>query len=178
MSRCPKCKTVDLKMAGRGGTPALRCYQCHGMWISLKEAEELVMRGAIRDPLSMPPERVEVDHVAGLCPEGHGILARARVEGPEPFYLDRCSRCLGVWFDGGEWARLASLHLESNLADLWDPERRRRQLNQRIEAGHRARMVELAGAPLIDEIDALAEKIERHPASRDVAGYLKQKLGV
>jgi len=178
MRHCPKCKTVELKTAGEGGTPVLRCYQCHGMWVSLKEAEDLLMRGAITDPASMLPQKVDADGIAGLCPDGHGIMARARIEGPDPFYLDRCSHCLGIWFDGGEWERLASLHLASNLSDLFDPEHRRRLVSERIESGHRARMIEELGSELVERIDALAETIEAHRGRSEAKGYLKQKLGL
>lgn len=175
---CPKCKTTALKHAGRGGTPVLRCYTCHGMWASLEEAEALVMAGAITDPESMLPQKVQGDGRAGLCPNGHGILARARVDAEEPFYLERCASCRGVWFDAGEWQRLASLQLEKNLADLWDPDRRRLLEQARIEEGHRARMTEVLGAPLIEQIDATVSAIEASPARLEAVGYLAQRLGL
>lgn len=178
MLACPKCKATELKTAGRGGTPVLRCYTCHGMWASLEEAESLLMQGAITDPASMLPQKVQGDALAGLCPHGHGILARARVDGDEPFYLDRCTHCQGLWFDAGEWQRLASLHLEKNLADLWDPERRRRLQQARIEDGHRARMIAALGQPLVDQIEAVTEAIESSPARHEAAGYLAQRLGL
>ena len=177
MLRCPKCKDVELKTAGRGGTPVLRCYSCHGMWVTLAEAEALLMHGAITDPASMLPQKVHGDGLAGLCPHGHGILARARVEADEPFYLERCATCLGVWFDGGEWERLASLQLEKNLADLWDPERRRQRVQARLEEGHRARMIALLGAELVTRIDTLVEAVEASSARSEAAGYLAQRLG-
>lgn len=178
MLACPKCKTSELRTAGRGGTPVLRCYSCHGMWASLEEAEALIMSGAITDPESMLPQKVQGDALAGLCPSGHGILARARVDADEPFYLERCSACHGVWFDAGEWQRLASLHLEKNLADLWDPERRRKLESARIEDGHRARMIEVLGLPLVEQIEAAAAAIEASPARHEAAGYLAQRLGL
>lgn len=177
MSRCPKCKTVDLKTAGPGGTPVLRCYRCHGMWVTIDEARELLTRGAIADPPSMLPQTVGNDDMGGLCPDGHGILSRARVDGPEPFYLERCTRCSGIWFDSGEWAQLASLHLVNHLGDLWDPDRRRQLVEQRLESGHRARMVALVGAELVDRIDRLVSDIDQHPSVREAKGYLMQKLG-
>lgn len=173
---CPKCPGVALRTAGRGGTPVLRCYQCHGMWVTEAEVAALAAEGSVTDPASMLPQKVQGDARAGLCPEGHGILARARVETAEPFFLDRCPTCSGIWFDGGEWQRLSSLHLERNLADLWDPERRRQRHAARLEEGHRGRMVALVGGDLVAEMDAILDAVARSPAPHEAAGYLSQRL--
>jgi Zn-finger nucleic acid-binding protein len=74
--------------------------------------------------LDEPPPRVLNDKKGGVCPFGHGLLAWARVElddGVEVFYLERCSTCSGVFFDDGEWDRLAHSRMLAHLDDLWDP---------------------------------------------------------
>jgi hypothetical protein len=80
--------------------------------------------------------------------------------------------------DGGEWERLASLQLEKNLADLWDPARRRQRVHARLEEGHRAHMIELLGADLVARIDALVEAVDASAARSEAAGYLVQRLGL
>lgn len=174
---CPKCKTVTLRPAGRGGTPVIRCYQCHGMWVTVEEAEALALGGTLLDPYSMLPQKAGGDAITGLCPEGHGLMTRAKVDLEDAFYLERCARCGGIWFDSGEWQKLASSHLVHHLRDLWDPEWHRRMRAERIERGHRERVVELIGEPLVAEIDRLVGSLEGHAERREAVGYLKQKLG-
>ena len=50
MSDCPKCRTIELKRPS-SGTQVLRCYTCHGMWVTPDEAKNLVARFRILQPL-------------------------------------------------------------------------------------------------------------------------------
>ena len=180
---CPKCKTITLRAAGRGGTPVIRCYQCHGMWLRREDAEVLSIGEPIQDPYSMLPRKADADvgdpdAKNGLCPDGHGIMGRARVVLDDTFYVERCSTCHGMWFDAGEWQALADHRLVVELERLFDPEWQRAMRARQIEAGHRARLVTLVGAELVDALDRVTEEILAHPKGREAAGYLKQRLGL
>jgi len=54
----------------------------------------------------------DTDNRTGPCPSGHGIMIRAKVDIDEPFYLEKCTTCGGIWFDHGEWLRI----VENNFA--------------------------------------------------------------
>ncbi len=72
------------------------------------------------DRADAPPKAdAEVDAVTGLCPEGHGLMTRARVVTDDTFFLDRCIGCGGIWFDRGEWEKVASAHLVEEIAAFW-----------------------------------------------------------
>ncbi len=56
------------------------------------------------------------DDKTGLCPEGHGIMVRAKIDVEDPFYLEKCTHCGGIWFDSGEWQQIAQHQLIESLA--------------------------------------------------------------
>jgi Zn-finger nucleic acid-binding protein len=172
---CPKCRTIRLKSPS-SGTPVLRCYACHGMWVTLEEAQALATGGTLLDPVSLLPQKASGDAIAGVCPKGHGILIRARVELEESFYLERCGQCQGLWFDAGDWAKLASSHLIHHLKDLWDPDWQRRMREERAEERHRSRLRELLGPELFRRLDAVMKDLERHPRRTDAAAYIMHRL--
>lgn len=60
------------------------------------------------------------DARSGLCPEGHAILTRARVDTEEPFHIERCASCHGLWLDKGEWNRLSDMGLVGEVDGLFD----------------------------------------------------------
>ncbi|MCC7382659.1 MAG: zf-TFIIB domain-containing protein [Deltaproteobacteria bacterium] len=174
--RCPKCRTTPLRAPGRSGTPVLRCYACHGMWVTTEQAEALALAGTLLDPDSMLPQKVRGDDVAGLCPSGHGLLQRAKVDLDEPFYLERCGRCAGIWFDAGEWSKLASSHLVHHLRDLWDPTWQRRMREERAEERHKERVKAEIGPELFAQIDALVGAIGESRKRNEAVAYLMTRL--
>jgi Zn-finger nucleic acid-binding protein len=170
--RCPKCRDTPLRAAARSGTPVLRCYACHGMWLSLEEAERLAVTGTLLDPDSMLPQKNRLEAFAGLCPRGHGVLSRAKVDLEEPFYLERCAGCGGLWFDAGEWAKLASSHLIHHLRDLWDPDWQRRMRAERAERRHRDQLRASLGPELFEQVEAVAAALAEHPARSEALAFI------
>jgi len=173
---CPKCRDVPLKRPS-SGTSVARCYHCHGAWIAVEEVADLVRDGSIMDPASMLPRKADGDGLGGLCPEGHGILTRARVEADDGhFHLERCAECRGIWFDAGEWHRLASAHLVSNLDDLWDPSWQRARRLQREDERTKKRLAETLGARLLADLESVAERLAKHPHAAEALAYLSARL--
>src|SRR5688500_9458215 len=116
MSDCPRCRAPSLlslqsasDIGGLIGLPQ-RCRRCHGFWFKLSSITALQESGALSS-VDEDTIRPEVDKRAGLCPEGHGILARAKASWTRPFYVERCLVCSGLWLDAGEWKRLSAEHL-------------------------------------------------------------------
>ena len=114
---CPKCKTPTLEQRTTFDSwsahepPA--CSNCHGMWLTKTVLARLIDE---RPPMVPIVKGIDAaDKMVGTCPEGHGELSRAEVAAVPPFNLDRCPTCQGVWFDGGEWQRLASHHMLRRL---------------------------------------------------------------
>ena len=178
--KCPKCRDVPLKKPSGRATPVLRCYTCHGMWVEPTEIENIVASKGLLDPDSLLPQRAAAaDASAGLCPDGHGILTRARVEAKvgEPFYLERCAHCRGLWFDAGEWQRLAESHLLHHLEDLWDPEWQRQHRQRRAHQLNRQRLEDEIGDDVVKTLDRIADDLRDHPRESQAVAYLLDRLG-
>lgn len=112
---------------------ARSCHACGGRWVPSASVEDWK---EIRDFVAPAEPSPAHDKRAAVCPEGHGFLRRVRVE-ELGFALDRCPRCGGVWFDHGEWERLAEANVVENLSVLWDPAfraaKRKAKEQQRID---------------------------------------------
>jgi Zn-finger nucleic acid-binding protein len=118
---------------------------------------------------------VEHDAKAGLCPEGHGILIRARVEVDQPFYLDRCFKCGGVWFDSGEWQRLATHHLLGVLPEIWTQEWQERQRAAQEHDSYIAWAHSVFGSDLAGKLCELAAALAGHPRLDEALAFIRNE---
>ena len=170
---CPKCRNIALRLPVNTGTPVRRCYDCGGMWLSADEADQLLEEGEILDPESMLPGMADhLDGISGLCPDGHGILTRSRVYAGETFYIERCATCHGLWFDAGEWDKLAANQRLQDLHALWDPEHQKRMRAEEAERLHLEKLCAMLGDHLVDDIEALAAKLRRHDHRGTAVAFL------
>ena len=121
---------------------------------------------------SIPPD----DHRTGLCPHGHGILIRARVEAGRQFHLERCGICRGVWLDKGEWQHLAANHFLEHLDDLWDPTWRKRQRDEHSRHEMDAALEQRLGQALFMQLVQIMGQLRRHPARAQVLAWIRARL--
>lgn len=112
------------------------------------------------------------DASAGLCPHGHGILRRASVPELE-FFLDRCSTCWGIWFDAGEWTRLAQARCFETLPEIWSEGWQREQRSQRSTASHLAWAEETFGAELLGRLLEVGNLLTDHPSRSEALAFLQ-----
>jgi len=180
LAHCPKCASQLLVpvegVRASTGASALQCPSCSGFWVP----PEVVSLPASVEALSKrerhPAQPTNEDKRTGQCPDGHGLLRRARVTWHEPYFLERCARCGGVWFDAGEWSRTVADGLLSNLSEIWSPAWRKRlsdiQSHESLEVDLRSKL----GSELFGLLHTVAERLESH-AHRGVAlAYLSERL--
>ena len=154
---------------------AWQCPGCAGLWVlpdGLAITELTDALTALDRPPPVPPAE---DKLTGQCPDGHGLLRRARVTFHDPYFLERCGRCGGVWCDAGEWARLAADGFIGKLPELWSPAWRRHlseeQAHESLDSDLRAKL----GAELFGLMQTLGERLASH-AHRGVAlAYLRER---
>ena len=114
----------------------------------------------------------KLDAQAGMCPAGHGILTRARIEGEKAFTLERCPTCFGVWFDRGEWQRVAHEHLANDLPQFWSREWQEQQRRTRGRAAHIAAAREDLGDDVFAKVSELAALLRSHPRRSEALAFL------
>jgi Zn-finger nucleic acid-binding protein len=138
-----------------------RCCKCLGFWVNLASIGALQQSGALEsvdDEAAQP----EGDRRTGLCPEGLGLLLRAKASWTRPFFVERCGSCSGIWLDAGEWKRLSAEHLLEHLEDLWLPTWRKQMQAEYSAAQLEDMLRQRLGPALLDRLDALADEIASH----------------
>ena len=168
---CPKCDAQTLVPGTHGVS---RCPSCHGLFVprtqlhAVLEDEEDAPAGAA-DP--------KLDEKGALCPQDHSIMARARISVGESdaFHLERCASCKGVWFDAGEWGKLASQHLLSQFDEFWSVEYRRKERLADDRAVYENRMKKTFGAELFYQLRSVATALRNHPRRSQALAFIREE---
>ena len=164
---CPKCPSRRLKKVA-GKASFYRCGRCQGLWTHLEG-------GAPFDGLPQTPAESpkDADARTGLCPEGHGILLRARVELEPAFFLERCSHCLGLWFDSGEWQRLAEAHWLESLPDLFNESAQRLRRARQNEVEYHEWLRARVGPDLFEALRRVAGELQGQEFRGEALAFLR-----
>jgi Zn-finger nucleic acid-binding protein len=125
------------------------------------------------EPMSVRPD---TDKRTGLCPMGHGILLRARVDSEQIYYLERCGFCRGVWLDRGEWQRLAAALYLDHLDDLWDPTWQKQRRSESLQIKLDNALSTQLGEPLYEQLRAVVEALRQHPAKAQALAWITTHL--
>ena len=173
--RCPKCGPAAL--APVEGSLVLRCSKCAGFWAPPLAFKEAGVVELLRTLDVRPTQPLEQDHRTGPCPEGHGLLRRARVTNNDPYFLERCARCGGVWFDPGEWSRLAEAGLlAADVSNLWSPAWREHLSEEQNRASLEADLRHKLGNETFELLESLAEKLSEPNLRALALAYLTERL--
>ncbi|HEY5956906.1 MAG TPA: zf-TFIIB domain-containing protein, partial [Polyangiaceae bacterium] len=179
---CPKCRS-ELLEAAKGtlasveaSERALTCPKCGGYFLPRHIVEHWQTHPFVEpegEPVSMRPE---LDRKTGLCPLGHGIMVRAKVEADAVFYLERCGLCHGVWLDRGEWQRLAaSLYLD-HLDDLWDPHWQKQRRSEKLQRRLDQSLQDQLGEILYRDLESVVDRLHSHPSRAQALAWITQRL--
>ncbi len=120
---CPNCKH-QLKMILYEGIVVETCESCQGEWLDAEELRRIVTlrrvkfdeeeRRAIAQSTTITGvELADVDRDLP-CPKCNGATDAINYGGDSGIIIDRCTKCRGIWMDGGE---LEKIQL---LAEGWD----------------------------------------------------------
>ena len=172
-AKCPKCREPRLRRLADGH--AFTCSRCRGLWIELADldANEISLPRLESPPL----HDTQADSRAGICPKGHGLLIRAKPDVEPGFFLDRCMKCGGIWFDQGEWEILAAASLVTDLPVLWDLSYQRRRRHEDSEKRFRRTLETNLGDDLLEDLERLATQLADHPYRNQALAHLRHLLG-
>jgi Zn-finger nucleic acid-binding protein len=123
-----------------------------------------------------PARPLEQDHRTGPCPEGHGLLRRARASNEDPYFLERCARCGGVWLDPGEWSRLADAGLLADVTTLWSPAWREHLSDEQNRASLEADLRQKLGNETFELLESLADSLSEQRLGALALAYLRERL--
>lgn len=171
---CPKCKTVELRASDF--SEPFSCNQCRGTWISNEEISKLSVSLLHGDSDKGGADNNSNDQKTGLCPNGHGIMVRAKVDVEDPFYLEKCTRCGGIWFDKGELKRITETQLVTNIADFWTQSWQRKHRKEKDRESFLEMNEKLFGDDTFNLIMQLAEQLKSHPEKTRALALLKEEM--
>ena len=169
--RCPKCDSAELLKLE--GSLVSSCRKCSGFWVPPLAFAEPGVIEALKARDVRPQAPLEQDHRTGPCPEAHGLLRRARVTNTDPYFLERCG---GVWFDPGEWSRLAEAGLLTDVTTLWSPAWRERLSDEQNRASLEADLRHKLGSQTFELLESLADSLSEQNLGGLALAYLRERL--
>lgn len=181
-AKCPKCQKTGLRLVGlesgrraQDEPPGIAtCAYCAGYWAQRGDTEV-----AVEDPAerfeSVPEHDPAADLKAGLCPFGHGILIRARVPLEPGFFLDRCMKCGGIWFDRGEFERLAIASFFEELPLLWNLSYQRETRKREREEREEKWLADNLGEELLASVRAVGKALRGHPFRNTAIALIREE---
>jgi len=186
--QCPKDKQVELvnsKLKGQfmsGQLNVHHCPSCEGMWLPV---EEYKTWQADQPPVRLAdlPKTLDIDYTpdshdtqGALCPECHAYLARAKVSLKNPFYVERCVNCGGIWCDRGEWHVLEIMGVHTVIEYLFLNEWQTRMRERDYFDRERRATMDKLGEELGNRVFELAELLENHPNGDFGVAYLMRRF--
>lgn len=169
---CPKCS--QHKLVRPDYQSPYICGNCGGTWILAKELARL--SATVDEVETSSSTECLADSKTGLCPDGHGIMLRAKIDLDNPFYLERCSHCGGVWFDRGELEQVLVNNLASMLPNLWSDSWQRKQREKESRERYWEINRSLLGDNVFSKIVELSKALREHPEQDRALAFLRQVI--
>jgi Zn-finger nucleic acid-binding protein len=104
------------------------------------------------------------------------LLRRARAANEDPYFLERCARCGGVWLDPGEWSRLAEAGLLADVTTLWSPAWREHLSDEQNRASLEADLRQKLGNQTFELLESLADNLSQQKLGALALAYLRERL--
>jgi Zn-finger nucleic acid-binding protein len=159
------------------------CPSCEGDWISghnyqtwkSERPHTPVSPDVLVKNYHLPYTPSGLDARTAPCPGCGCIMARGKVSLKQPFYLEHCLACGGIWCDQGEWSVLEQLQLDTNIAQIfsgvWQAQVRANHL-QELE---RQVVIDKIGVEMAQRVFDFADLLSQHPNGDFAAAYLMRK---
>ncbi|HEY9648052.1 MAG TPA: zf-TFIIB domain-containing protein [Chroococcidiopsis sp.] len=182
--QCPKDRTVEL-VGGTlaGDLPVQCCADCGGNWIPPENYHDWRARHDLQGLDTMPKTLDDLNYVqspldskGGLCPDCGCFLSRSKVGSRNPFYVERCPKCGGIWCDRGEWDVLEKLGLTGVIDQLFMNEWQVRLREREWALRERQATIDKLGEDLAQLVFDLAEQLEKHPNGDFGVAYLMRRF--
>ncbi len=109
MMNCPACISKELKNFSSGNVSAHVCGDCHGLWFTKKEIEEITEdlphEGWIDIDLWEQGNHFDATIVVHRCPNDQDQLFRVS-KSDNGLAIEFCKKCGGIWLEGGEYKKM------------------------------------------------------------------------
>lgn len=180
--KCPKCKDIQLSRKGKAMSSErhsgpLFCSSCGGVWVGNNDLDRISeFSSVVSDDIDLSSIEKDRDSMTGLCPNGHGIMIRAKVHLEPHFHLEKCSSCGGIWFDYGELNRIIENNMDENLALFWTLSWQKIQREEKGKKYYHNLNKELLGDDIYNLVLSLSQKLKDHPHQLRALALLHHEL--
>lgn len=181
---CPKCAS-ELENGIIGDLLLTKyCRKCKGEWIAGDNYQDWRDKhpgpppdpSAIAKNYHMHYHPSDFDTTTGPCPECGRLLARGKILLREPFYLEHCLNCGGIWCDRGEWEILEQLALHHNIPQLFSGVWQAKARASHMSELERQAVIDKVGVDLSQRVFELADILVKHPNGDFAAAYLLRRF--
>lgn len=123
--KCPDCG-VDLNTDTVGENQVERCSSCRGLWVLVKEFNELLVdidrQEAVRqrEESAAAPSKKAKTRKKRLCPRCSAVMTQCEFGGSSGVFVDTCKKH-GVWLDHGELRQVVDFLAERQNVTEGDP---------------------------------------------------------
>jgi Zn-finger nucleic acid-binding protein len=181
---CPKCKSELVNGILSDLLLTKHCQECSGEWISgrnyqnwrSEHANTVPNPDVLAQNYHLPYNPSPWDAKVASCPDCGRMMARGKITLRQPFYLDHCLTCGGIWCDRGEWAVLEQLQLHTNISQIfssgWQAQVRASHMNE-LE---RQAVIDKVGVEMAQRVFDLADILTKHPNGDFAAAYLMRRF--
>ena len=181
---CPKCKSELVNGILSDLLLTKHCRECAGDWISGHNYQVWRSQRPYTPPnpavlaqnYHLPYTPSPVDAKTAPCPECARMMARGKISLKQPFYLEHCLTCGGIWCDRGEWTVLEQLQLDTNISQIFSS-----VWQAQVRASHlleleRQAVIDKVGVEMAQRIFDLADVLTKHPTGDFAAAYLMRRF--
>jgi Zn-finger nucleic acid-binding protein len=181
---CPKCKSALVNGILSDLLLTKHCRECSGEWISghnyqtwrSEHANIAPNPDVLAQNYHLPYTPSPFDAKAASCPDCGMMMARGKITLRQPFYLEHCLTCGGIWCDRGEWEVLEQLKLHTNISQIfsnaWQAQVRASHMNE-LE---RQAVIDKVGVEMAQRVFDLADLLTKHPDGDFAAAYLMRRF--
>lgn len=173
---CPSCKVRTLLPATiEYDLPGYSCSYCQGYLLDI-----LVYRAWLEKQSSdtkskrIIPKEIADSKDALLCPKCSKVMIKFRISGQVSNKLDLCSHCGELWFDGGEWALLNQLDLQTKIPNILSEPWQIRARSENIEKAVESKFKALFGKSDYTKIQEFREWMFSHEKWLKILEYINR----
>jgi Zn-finger nucleic acid-binding protein len=182
--QCPKCRS-ELANGILGDLLLTKhCQECLGDWISGHNYQTWKSeRPAIPSNPDVLAQNYHLDYdpspfdaKAASCPDCGRIMARGKITLRQPFYIEHCQSCGGIWCDRGEWDVLEKLQLHMNIAQIFSGMWQSQVRASHMQELERQAVIDKVGVEMAQRVFELADVLIEHPDGDFAAAYLMRRF--
>lgn len=171
---CPDSSLVPTKLAD--GLPSFSCPSCEGHLIEILSYRLWSERApsTTRDAERPEPTAAADTKQALICPQCHKLMTKFLMSDTTPNKIDLCGNCGRFWVDGGEWALVQSLNLDTSLTKIFNEPWQKAIRQARVISTHENALRDTLSDSDYARLTQFRQWVSEHPQRVDILDYLNR----